>query len=104
MNRLEKNLKTGRLTKANINNKGYNKYLKIIGELTVEINYDKYKQNKAWDGLKGYLTNTNLKPEQIIENYNQLWQIENAFRISKTDLRRRPIYHRLRNRIDGHNY
>jgi transposase len=90
------------LSKANINNKGYNKYLKLIGELSVEIDYDKYQADKAWDGLKGYITNTKLKPKQIIENYNQLWQIEKAFRISKTDLRIRPIYHRLKNRIDGH--
>lgn len=102
LNRLEKNLNSGRLSKANINNKGYNKYLKLIGELTVEIDYDKYQLDGVWDGLKGYVTNTRLKPKQIIENYNQLWQIEKAFRISKTDLRIRPIYHRLRNRIDGH--
>jgi transposase len=32
----------------------------------------------------------------------QLWQIEKAFRISKTDLRIRPIYHRLKHRIEAH--
>lgn len=90
------------MSKANINNKGYNKYLKLIGQLSVEIDYDKYEADKGWDGLKGYITNTKLKPKQIIENYNQLWQIEKAFRISKTDLRIRPVYHRLKNRIDGH--
>jgi transposase len=31
-----------------------------------------------------------------------LWHIEKAFRISKTDLQIRPIYHRLRHRIEGH--
>jgi len=102
LRRLEKNLKAGKLTKANINNKGYNKYLKLIGKIKVEIDYEKYEADKLWDGLKGYVTNTKLKSEQIIENYRQLWQIEKAFRISKTDLRIRPIYHRLRNRIDGH--
>jgi len=102
LRRLEKNLKAGKLSKANINNKGYNKYLKLIGKIKVEIDYEKYEADKLWDGLKGYITNTKLKAEQIIENYNQLWQIEKAFRISKTDLRIRPIYHRLRNRIDGH--
>jgi catechol-2,3-dioxygenase len=44
--------------------------------------------------LKGYVTNTNLKAGQIIEHYKELWSIEKAFRISKTDLRIRPIYHR----------
>lgn len=37
-----------------------------------------------------------------MENYRNLWQIEKAFRISKTDLRIRPIYHRIRNRIEAH--
>lgn len=102
LRRLEKNLKAGKLTKSHINNKGYNKYLKLIGEIKIIIDYEKYEADKAWDGLKGYITNTQLRAKQILENYNQLWQIEKAFRISKTDLRIRPIYHRLRNRIDGH--
>jgi len=102
LSRLEKSLKRGRLTKANINNRGYNKYLKLTGEVQVEIDYDKYDADQRWDGLKGYITNTSLRPKQIIENYNNLWMIEKAFRISKTDLKIRPIYHRLRHRIEGH--
>ena len=102
LNRLEKKIKAGKLTKANIHNKGYNKYLKLKGELTVEIDYEKFKADKAWDGLKGYITNTTLASKQIIENYNNLWHIEKAFRMSKTDLRIRPIYHRLKHRIQAH--
>jgi len=102
LNRLEKSLKKGRLTKSNINNRGYNKYLKLIGEVQVEIDYDKYNADQRWDGLKGYITNTSLRAKQIIDNYNNLWLIEKAFRISKTDLKIRPIYHRLRHRIEGH--
>jgi transposase len=100
--RLEKQLKTGRLTKASINNKGYNKYLKMQGEVSIEIDYDKFKLDKNWDGLKGYVTNTKLKDKQVIENYKNLWHIEKAFRMSKTDLRIRPIYHRLKHRIEAH--
>lgn len=102
LQRLEKQIKTGRLTKANINNKGYNKYLKMHGDVRIEIDYEKYLHDKQWDGLKGYLTNCTLKETQIIDNYKQLWQIEKAFRISKTDLKIRPIYHRLRHRIEAH--
>jgi transposase len=100
--RLEKQIKSGRLTKTNINNRGYNKYLKIKGKVDVEIDYEKFKQDKSWDGLKGYVTNTKLAPEQIMENYRNLWHIEKAFRMSKTDLRVRPIFHRLRKRIEAH--
>lgn len=35
-------------------------------------------------------------------NYNELWKIEKAFRVSKTELRMRPIYHRLEKRIEAH--
>jgi transposase len=52
--------------------------------------------------LKGYITNTTLTGKEVIENYNNLWLIEKAFRISKTDLKIRPTYHRLRERIEAH--
>jgi transposase len=102
LRRLEKQIKSGRLTKSSINNKGYNKYLKMQGDVHIEIDYEKYRQDKQWDGLKGYLTNCRLKERQIIDHYKQLWQIEKAFRISKTDLKIRPVYHRLRHRIEAH--
>lgn len=102
LQRLEKKIKAGKLTKANINNKGYNKYLKLQGEVTIEIDYQKFTDDKKWDGLKGYITNTNLSNKQVIENYKNLWHIEKAFIMSKTDLRIRPIYHRLRHRIEAH--
>lgn len=102
LNRLEKALKTGKLGKAHINNKGYNKYLALEGDIKVKINYEKYEQDSKWDGLKGYLTNTNVDPNILLKNYSELWKIEKAFKISKTDLRVRPIYHRLSDRIEAH--
>lgn len=102
LQRLEKQIKAGKLTKSNINNKGYNKYLKMQGEIAIEIDYEKYEKDSQWDGLKGYVTNTKLKDKEVIENYKNLWHIEKAFRMSKTDLRIRPIYHRLQNRIEAH--
>lgn len=102
LKRLEKKISSGKLTKSNINNRGYNKYLKLQGKLSVEIDYDKYEKDNQWDGLKGYVTNSKLSNKQIIENYSNLWHIEKAFRMSKTDLKIRPIYHRLKNRIEAH--
>jgi len=102
LQRLEKQLRSGKLTKSNINNKGYNKYLKMDGEIKLSIDKDKYKADAKWDGLKGYLTNTTLSKDEIIENYAHLWKIEKAFRISKHDLKIRPIYHRLQKRIEAH--
>jgi transposase len=102
LKRLEKRLKSGKLTKEHINNRGYNKYLKLTGEINIAIDYNEYDNDRVWVGLKGYVTNTNLTRKQIIGNYSQLWQIEKAFRISKTDLRIRPVYHRLKERIEAH--
>lgn len=102
LKRLEKRVKTGKLTKSNINNKGYNKYLKLTGEVSIEIDYQKYHNDEVWDGLKGYVTNTKLSDETVIYNYKNLWHIEKAFRMSKTDLRIRPVYHRLQDRIEAH--
>ncbi|MBT4727913.1 MAG: IS1634 family transposase [Bacteroidetes bacterium] len=102
LKRLEKKIRTGKLTKDQINNRGYNKYLKLSGEVNITIDYEKYEKDCVWDGLKGYVTNTTLPRNKVIENYSQLWHVEKAFRISKTDLRIRPIYHRLKNRIEAH--
>ena len=62
----------------------------------------KFEADAAWDGIKGYVTNTKLTPEEVIDSYSNLWFIERAFRFNKFDLAVRPIYHRLRNRIEGH--
>ena len=102
LNRLEKRIKSGKLTKSNINNRGYNKYLHLQGEINIEIDYQKFEQDALWDGLKGYTTNSKLTDDVVLENYKNLFHIERAFRMSKTDLRIRPIYHRLRHRIEAH--
>jgi transposase len=99
---LEKKVKSGKLSKNHINNKGYNKYLKLEGKATIKIDYEKYNDDAKWDGLKGYITNTALSKEAVIEKYNQLWLIEKAFRISKSDLQIRPVYHHLKKRIEAH--
>lgn len=102
LRRLEKSLKTGKLTKSNINNKGYNKFLEMDGEVQVKINQQKIAADAKWDGLKGYLTNSTLSKERILANYKQLWQIEKAFRIAKTDLKIRPVFHYRQRRIEAH--
>ena len=99
---LEKKIRTGKLTKSAINNRGYNKYLKLKGNVTIEIDYDKYANDSKWDGIKSFITNTSIPSEKVLENYSHLWFIERAFRMNKTDLKICPIYHRLRNRIEAH--
>ena len=102
LRRLQEKVASGKVGKKHINNRGYNKYLRLQGEATISINMDAFDKDAAWDGLKGYVTNTKSPDEEVIGNYHNLWFIERAFRMNKTDLQIRPMYHRLRNRIEGH--
>jgi len=102
LKKLRQKAHSGRLTKEHLNNRGYNKFLQLSGEVKIEIDETKIAQAARWDGLKGYLTNTDHSPELVIEIYGQLWHVEKAFRISKTDLRIRPMYHYRRRRIEAH--
>lgn len=54
------------------------------------------------EGIKGYLTNTSLEENLVIERYHDLWRIENAFRLTKSDLEARPIFHQLDETIISH--
>jgi transposase len=56
-------------------------------------------------GLKGYVTNipADLMPAgEVIGSYHDLWHVEQSFRMSKTDLRARPIFARTRDAIEAH--
>lgn len=76
LNKLKKNIASGKLTKSNINNRGYNKYLKLDGEVKVQLDEEKFKEDGKRDGLKGYLTNVEGDSDEIIANYGELWKIE----------------------------
>ena len=100
--RLEKRFAKGKITKASVNNRGYNRFLTLEGETTVTIDKSKIAADARLDGLKGYVTNSKISDKSIIDNYRNLHFIERAFRMNKTDLAIRPIYHRLFNRIEAH--
>lgn len=56
-------------------------------------------------GLKGYVTNIPAQvmgAHEVIASYHDLWQVEASFRMSKTDLRARPIFHHTREAIEAH--
>ena len=100
--KLKRKVASGKLTKSHITNRGYNKFLSLAGDVSVTVDDMKIAGDALWDGLKGYVTNTELPHETIVEHYGHLWQIEKAFRVSKSDLRVRPIFHRKRRRIEAH--
>ena len=100
--RLRKAYKSGILTKAQVNRRGYNKFLEISKDVTVEISEQKIAEDIRWDGLKGYVTNTDLTPKQVVEQYHGLWVVERAFRVSKGTLEMRPMFHFNPRRIEAH--
>jgi transposase len=100
--RLEKAYRSGNITKENINKRGYNKFLDISNNVKVVINQDKIKKDEQWDGLKAYLTNTELPAKEVYEQYSGLWSIERAFRITKGTLEMRPMFHFTPKRIEAH--
>jgi transposase len=100
--RLEKAYKSGKITKENINKRGYNKFLELSNNVHVTINKESIKNDEKWDGWKGYITNTNLSCNQVCEQYNGLWEIERAFRVTKGTLEIRPMFHFTPSRIEAH--
>jgi transposase len=100
--RLKKTCKSGKLTKQQVNRRGYNKFLEISKEVEVSISEDKIAEDSKWDGLKGYITNTELSADTVISEYHGLWVVERAFRISKGSLDMRPMFHFTERRIEAH--
>jgi len=100
--RLKKAYSRGTLTKENINKRGYNKFLEIANNVAVSINHQKIVEDRRWDGLKGYITNTNLSATDVYEQYRELWVIERAYRVTKGTLEMRPMFHFTPQRIEAH--
>lgn len=79
------------------------KFLKSKDKKTFKLNDALIEKNRLLEGIKGYKTSIqNLKEELLISRYKDLWKIEQSFRIAKSDLEARPIYHRRKNSIEYH--
>ena len=102
MARLRKAYKSGTITKSQVNKRGYNKFLEISKDIEVGISEKKITEDSKWDGLKGYITNTDLNAETVISEYHGLWVVERAFRVSKGTLDMRPMFHFTERRIEAH--
>jgi len=76
-------------------------------EKAYALNTTLIEKTKMLLGIKGYYTNLLEKDEKltnqdIINHYHTLWHVEKAFRIAKSDLQMRPIYHFKRQTIEAH--
>ena len=85
-----------------------NRFIQLSGG-TKSVNRELEAKARALAGLKGYVTNLRACPdgtpvtaEFVIGAYHQLFQIEKSFRMAKSDLQARPVYHRTRDSIEAH--
>ena len=79
-----------------------NRFIQLTGA-TKSVNTNLVEKTKSLAGWKGYITNlTSDDASFVIGAYHQLWHVEKSFRMSKSDLQARPIYHRKRESIDAH--
>ena len=77
------------------------KFLSIVSKKK-QLNQKLIDKAKALAGVKGYVTNLDIPDEQVIAYYHQLFQVEATFRMAKSDLKARPIFHQTREAIEAH--
>lgn len=69
----------------------------------LKLNQELIEQDILREGIKGYYTNLKtVSSKLIIERYHDLWHVEKSFRIAKSDLEARPIFHHKRENIETH--
>jgi hypothetical protein len=85
-----------------------NRFIRLTGG-TRTVNRELEAKARALAGLKSYVTNLRACPDGtpvtadfVIGSYHQLFQIEKSFRMAKSDLQARPVYHRTRDSIEAH--
>jgi len=85
-----------------------NRFIQLSGD-THTVNRELEAKARTLAGIKGYITNlaacpdgTPITAEFVIGAYHRLFEIEKSFRMSKSDLQARPIYHRKRDSIEAH--
>ena len=80
------------------------RFLKVTGA-TKELDQSTIDRARQLAGLKGYVTNLpaeTMTGQGLISAYHDLWQVEASFRMTKSDLRARPVFHYQREAIEAH--
>ena len=80
------------------------RFVKIDGA-TRGVDWDLVDRARQLAGLKGYVSNIGtdtMAGQEVISAYHELWQVERSFRMTKSDLRARPVFHHQREAIEAH--
>ena len=90
--------------KKMISNAGYKKYITVKAGSSVELNASAIEADAAWDGFHGIAVSNsaNLSVTEALARYRELWHVEETFRIAKSTLKTRPIFHWVPHRIKAH--
>ena len=85
-----------------------NRFIQLDGAVK-SVNRELEEKARTLAGIKGYKTNLAAIPEGepvtadfVVSSYHELWRIEKSFRMSRSDLQARPVYHRKRDSIEAH--
>ena len=83
------------------------KKARFVKEHNNQRQFDQATYDRASDlvGWKGYYTNIPaaiMPAAEVVASYHDLWRIEQSFRMSKSDLQARPVFHRMKEAIEAH--
>ena len=87
-----------------ISNGAYKKFTTVKAGSMITINEKAVQADALWDGFHGIAVanSAKLSPEGALSRYRDLWHVEEAFRVAKTTLKTRPIFHWVSHRIEAH--
>ena len=76
---------------------------KLDGTVRLVVDEDKIKEDARWDGLKGIVTNApGMGHAELLARHRELRRVEGSFRITKQDIKVRPVFHWTPERVKAH--
>ena len=74
----------------------------VAGKNIYALDLDRISEEEKYDGFYAVITNLEGDVGEILKINRQRWEIEENFRITKTDFEARPVYVRREDRIKAH--
>ncbi len=87
-----------------ISNQGYKQYTKVEKGSLISLNEKAIEESASWDGFHGIAisSNADISLSDALHRYKDLWRIEETFRVAKSTLQARPMFHWKPRRIRAH--
>ena len=81
----------------------FGRFVKVEGEDRLKVDEDKIKKAARWDGLKGIITNAlDMSHSELFARYRELGRVKENFRITKHDVKVRPVFQWNPERVKAH--